>query len=248
MVGKLRNPALAAVCLATLAAVLATSTPAAAQGTAGIRISGAAKNKPFIVLMPGSGGAIPSHWAGVASAQGFAVVSVDVASIFSGRSLLNVSEQEQVQTVGTALQAAQQAGLDMQRWAILGLSKGGTVALLSAGASRPAGTAQPSAVFAFYPGSVGWCPNSHGASTRVHIFYGDADGWGTHRGTRDACRRQAGGNVAYHEYPGVHHGFDRGGAARTVTCCGTSWVDQGNPAATAKARGVVAATLRSVRR
>jgi len=222
------------------------SNPAAAQtyDASSFRIAGkGGKNKPFVIVVPGSGGNIPGHWMSALAGAGYGVVGINLGGIF-GRPLYGVSEQTLAYAVAKAVDAGKEAGFDVNRYAVLGLSKGGTVALISPSyvSSHPA----PKALFAFYPGSLGSCPVSASGSTKVHIFYGDADEWGNFRGTRQACAGRAGGNVQYHEYPGAHHGFD-GGSSGSFSCCGGQFRYQPNGAAKARAMGIVRRELAAMR-
>lgn len=201
------------------------------------KVSGKGKNKPFVVVIPGSGGRIPSHWVSAAVSAGYGVVAVDLGGIF-GRPLYSISESTMAGAVAQAIQVGKDVGFDANRAVLLGQSKGGTVAMIASSNIRSAGLPAPKAVLAFYPGSMGACPLSIGGETKVHIFYGDADDWGNFRGTRQACASRAGGNVVYHEFVGAHHGFDGSGAGSFI-CCGGEFRYQGNSSAAAKARGIV---------
>jgi dienelactone hydrolase len=76
----------------------------------------------------------------------------------------------------------------------------------------------------------------------VHVFYGAADGWGSHQGNRAACRRLAGGSTAFHEYPGAEHGFDAPWQGE-FRAGGNSFRFGPDPTATAAAQTVIAETL-----
>jgi hypothetical protein len=203
------------------------------------------KGKPFMVVIPGSGGNAPQQWVSFATSAGFGVVSVNLGNIY-GRPLYNISESTMAQAVAQAVKVGIEAGFNGNKYALLGLSKGGTVAMIASSNIRSGGSPAPKAVFAFYPGSMGSCPLSASSETAVHIFYGDADEWGNFRGTRQACAGRSGGNVTYHEYAGAHHGFDGSGNGK-FACCGGEFRYQGNGAAAAKAKATVRSTLSQMR-
>lgn len=129
--------------------------------------------------------------------------------------------------------------LDLKRYAVMGLSKGGTAALTST-ARLDNTSPKPDFVFALYPGAVGICPNKHHSSTQVHVFYGELDEWGRHKNTIGACKRMASRkkNAEIHLFPGVHHGYD-GLSSGSFSCCGGSWKYEGNSDATDKTREII---------
>lgn len=230
-----------------LFAVLAP--PALAQSqfdSSSFRIAGkGGKDKPFVIVIPGSSGNIPGQWMSAATSAGFGAVGIELGRIY-GRPLYGVSEHTMAAAVAKAVEVGRQAGFDVNRYALIGTSKGGTVAMVASTAISSAGFPAPKAIFAFYPGSMGSCPLSASGGTRVHIFYGDADEWGNFRGTRSACSAQAGGNVSYHEFPGAHHGFDSSGSGQ-FSCCGGQFRYQPNPQAASRSSAIVRRALSAIK-
>jgi hypothetical protein len=108
-----------------------------------------------------------------------------------------------------ALAQREQPRIDTAQFAVMGAGRRGTEALASATAFA-AGDTLPTAVFAFYPGCAGQCPLAYAADgpTQVHIFYGGRDDWGLQRGGYHRCRQHAGGQISFHEFAEVGHGFD----------------------------------------
>ncbi|MCW0235205.1 MAG: hypothetical protein OJJ21_16510 [Ferrovibrio sp.] len=107
------------------------------------------------------------------------------------------------------LARATQPRIDTAHFAIMGAGRRGTQALSGAGAFAR-GDIPPTAIFAFYPGCADHCPIDYAADgpTQVHIFYGTADDWGMQRGAYRRCHQQAGGQIRFHSFANVGHGFD----------------------------------------
>ena len=170
---------------------------------------------PVVILIEGTGGTRPnarSTWVDWFNARGVAVAQVRSAAARSRQDWSGTSCGLQYSGDGRDvidLARAEQPRIDTSRFALMGLSRGGTEVLNSAKSFRGA-AAQPAAVFALYPGCDGWCATDYArdGATPVHILYGDVDEWGKHRDSYGQCRRLAGGRIVFHNIPGAHHGFD----------------------------------------
>lgn len=170
---------------------------------------------PVVILIEGTGGTRPnarSTWADWFNARGVAVAQVRSAAARNRQDWSGTSCG--LQYTGDArdvidLARTDQPRIDTTRFAVMGFSRGGTEVLNSAKSFR-SGAAQPTAVFAFYPGCEGWCSTDYAKDgpTSVQILYGDLDDWGKHRDSYGQCRRLAGGRIVFHNIPGAHHGFD----------------------------------------
>ncbi len=203
---------------------------------------------PVVLLLEGTGGSSRMHptWGPFLVSRGIAVVQIQSAKARGRRSwegmgcgLMYTDDPR------AALETLRnRPEIDTSRFAVMGFSRGGTEAL--GGARAFAGApAQPAAVFAFYPGCGGVCDSDWGRrapQVPVHIFYGAADGWGNHQGTRAACRWRAGGSITYHEYPGAEHGFD-GPWAGQFRAGGGMFRFGPDPVATEAAQAVIAEVL-----
>jgi dienelactone hydrolase len=170
---------------------------------------------PFVVLLEGTGGTGPTNrnpWVDWFNSRGVGVAQVRSAasrgkSNWSGTSCGLQYRGDARDVVDLA--RMEQPRFDQSRFALMGFSRGGTEVLNSAASFRGA-SAQPSAVFALYPGCEGWCQTDYSkdGSTTVQILYGDRDEWGKYRDSYGQCRRLAGGRISFHSIPGAHHGFD----------------------------------------
>lgn len=170
---------------------------------------------PFVVLIEGTGGTGPtarSPWVEWFNGRGIGVAQVRSAAS-RGKSNWNGASCG-LQYRGDARDAvdlarSERPRFDQSRFALMGFSRGGTEVLNSATSFRGA-PAQPTAVFAFYPGCEGWCQTDYlkEGPTAVQILYGDRDDWGKYRDSYGQCRRLAGGRISFHTIPGAHHGFD----------------------------------------
>ena len=138
----------------------------------------------------------------------------------------------------------EQPRIDTTRFAIIGLSRGGSESLNSHRSFQGA-AAQPTAVFAFYPGCEGWCRTDYPSTgaTAVHILYGDADQWGKLRDTYGQCRRLTGGSIAFHTVPGAHHGFDNRGSGSFTASGGQSFRYEPSPTGLEQARALMRQVL-----
>jgi dienelactone hydrolase len=188
----------------------------------GVRLDGAisvavppgAAKAPVVLLLEGNGGSsrVPEHWSEFFTKRGIAVVQIHSARARGRANWGGTGCGLQYNTdPRTALELLKdRPEIDVSRFAIMGFSRGGTEALNS-GSAFAGDATLPAAVFSFYPGCSGFCATDwprRSDAVPVTIFYGGADMWGAQDGNRGSCRRQAGGSVAYHEFPGAHHGFD----------------------------------------
>jgi dienelactone hydrolase len=203
---------------------------------------------PVVLLLEGNGGSGGMHptWGPFLNARGIAVVQIQSAKARGRRNWEGTGCGLQYAGDPRAvLQTLQtRADIDTTRFAIMGFSRGGTEAL-GGGRAFNGAARQPAAIFAFYPGCGGVCDTDwrHRApQVPVHIFYGAADGWGSHQGTRSSCRRLAGGSIEYHEYPDAQHGFDAPWTGR-FHAGGNSFVFGPEPSAAAAAQAVIADVL-----
>lgn len=204
---------------------------------------------PLVVLIEGTGGFGPNTrhpWVSWFNARGIAVAQVRSAaargkSNWSGTSCVLQYRDDARDVVDLA--RLDQPRIDTTRFAVLGLSRGGTEVLNSARSFRGA-PAQPTAVFAFYPGCEGWCQTDYAKDgpTSVQIFYGDKDDWGQYRDSYAQCRRLAGGRISFHNMPGAHHGFDGTGTG-TFNAAGRTFRYEPNAEALEQARAIVWQTL-----
>jgi dienelactone hydrolase len=208
---------------------------------------GAAK-APVVLILEGTGGSrgVPSNWARFFVERGIAAVLIQSAEARGRRNWAGTGCELQygrdLRRVLAILRDRPE--FDASRFAVMGLSRGGTEAL-GHGFDFAEAPARPAAVFAFYPGCGGICAIDwphHAPGTTVDIFYGAADEWGAHQRNRDACRRNAGGGVLFHEYEGAHHGFDGTGTG-WFSAAGTSFRYAPDPAALAAAQAIVAERL-----
>lgn len=119
---------------------------------------------------------------------------------------------------------AAQPGIDARRLGVLGWSHGGQTVLWTADASSPAvaqAAVRPAALVAFYPGcsalekSPGFTP-----AAPLLVMSGALDDWTAAAPCRRLVQRLAARDstppVAFIEFPGSHHGFDRAHPPREV--------------------------------
>lgn len=204
---------------------------------------------PLVILIEGNGGTRPnarSTWTDWLTARGVAVAQVRSAAARNrqdwsgtGCSLQYSGDARDV----LDLARTEQPRIDTTRFAVMGFSRGGTEVLNSA-KSFSGAPAQPTAVFAFYPGCEGWCSTDYARTgpTSVQILYGDVDDWGKHRDSYGQCRRLAGGKIVFHNIPGAHHGFD-GRSSGTFRASSQVFRYEPNAEALERARAIVWQTL-----
>ena len=119
---------------------------------------------------------------------------------------------------------AAQPGIDARRLGVLGWSHGGQTVLWTADAASPAvaqAAVRPAALVAFYPGcsalekSPGFAPVAP-----LLVMSGALDDWTAAAPCRRLVQRLAARDgappVAFIEFPGSHHGFDRAHPPREV--------------------------------
>ncbi len=200
---------------------------------------------PLVVMIEGTGGFGPNTrhpWVDWFHARGIAVAQVRSAasrgkSNWSGTSCALQYRDDARDVVDLA--RLDQPRVDTTRFAVMGLSRGGSEVLNAARSFRGAAV-QPTAVFALYPGCEGWCQTDwpKDGPTAVHILYGDRDDWGKYRDSYGQCRRLAGGKIAFHNMPGAHHGFD-GHSSGTFNVAGQPFRYEPNAEAVEQARAIV---------
>lgn len=196
---------------------------------------------PVVFFFQHSGGNHGSagQWVEAFGRAGISSVLIDSAGVRGLPNLYSVQYDSDLKPALDAVRADPR--LDLTRYGLMGFSKGGTAAMVSA-SSLDADDPRPDFVFALYPGELGRCPNNHKAEkTAVHIFYGERDEWGLHKGTIAACKGVAArrDNTLYHSMGDVHHGFD-GFHSGSFACCGSRFRYEGDEAAREKLKGLVA--------
>lgn len=204
---------------------------------------------PVVILIEGTGGTRPNArgtWVDWFNARGIAVAQVRSAAARGRQDWSGTSCSLQYSGDGRDvidLARTEQPRIDTNRFALMGLSRGGTEVLNSAKSFRGA-AAQPAAVFALYPGCEGWCSTDYAKDgvTAVDILYGDLDEWGKLRDSYGQCRRLAGGRIVFHNIPGAHHGFD-GRSTGTFRASNQVFRYEPNPQALELARAIVWRTL-----
>jgi dienelactone hydrolase len=125
---------------------------------------------------------------------------------------------------------AAQPGIDARRLGVLGWSHGGQTVLWAADAASPAvsqAAVRPAALVAFYPGcsalekSPGFTP-----AAPLLVMSGALDDWTAAAPCRRLVQRLAARDgtppVAFIEFPGSHHGFDRAHPPREVRNVGST--------------------------
>lgn len=205
---------------------------------------------PLVIMLEGNGGTrqnARSPWVDWFNERGIAVAQVRSAAARNRSDWSGVGcglQYRDDARDAIDLARVEQPRIDTTRFAIIGLSRGGSEALNSHRGFQGA-AAQPSAVFAFYPGCEGWCRTDYPSTgpTAVHILYGDADQWGKLRDTYSYCRRLAGGSIMFHNVPGAHHGFDNRGSGSFTASGGQSFRYEPNPAGLEQARALMRQVL-----
>lgn len=173
---------------------------------------------PAVVIVHGSGGLRETregHWGRELAGTGFAAFAIDA---FGPRGVADTAEDQSrvttAQMVRDAFAAlgflAAHPSIDAARVAVMGMSKGGSVALLSADerAIQPGG-----AVFAahvpLYPGCTVQYRNPRVRAPILMLIGGDDDYTGVKSCVEYAERiRAAGGKIEVKTYRWAHHGFD----------------------------------------
>jgi len=176
-----------------------------------IEIYPAGENSPAVFLLQGSGPVrAHRHWAKWFARHGVSAILIDSAGMRGRKRFGGMHVFDYGQDVPMAMKMVRDTHpeIDLTRFAVMGFSRGATVALKSA--RHFTNGARPSLIFALYPGVGGQCPNSYGNSVETHIFYGNLDDWGTYQGNRAACQRTASKyeRTFFHLLDNAHHGFD----------------------------------------
>ena len=177
---------------------------------------------PAVVLIHGSGGVGRNApvWVGELTSIGVAVFVVDS---FTGRGIGETATDQSRLASGAMIVDAYRAlellathpGIDADRVAVMGFSKGGFVALYSSlvrfqRAWAPAGR-QFAAHLPFYPSCNIQLYEDEKTSRRpIRIFHGEADDWTPIAPCREYVERlrRAGVDAQMIGFPGAHHGFD----------------------------------------
>ena len=202
---------------------------------------------PVVLFLQGTGGGNLNGelWTGWFNSLGIATVLIDNAKARGRSELWGVPSYIESRDITATLELLQNnARVDLNRYAIMGFSKGGTASMESGGYLK-AGQPLPQFVFSLYPGNNGQCPNAYNEPVKVMVFYGDQDDWGTFQGNRDACQRMAESrsNTRFHLLAGAHHGYD--GMVNTHwSCCGQSFVSKSSSKATEETRQIILEAIR----
>jgi len=215
---KIVRPAFASILALGAAIILSacqTTTPESVKPHISIIEPSAgvgSKPYPVVFFVQGTGGG--NHranlWGQRFAQEGIASVAIDNAGLRGRPNLYGIEPWDMASDYAAALRLLEKdPRFDMKRHALMGFSRGGTAAMLS-GTALAADQPKPRTVIAFYPGNLGDCSENLPAETSVHVFYGELDEWGSHRGTRDACRRMAEGKPGrtFHLVKNAHHAFD----------------------------------------
>ncbi|HWM43804.1 MAG TPA: dienelactone hydrolase family protein [Burkholderiales bacterium] len=173
---------------------------------------------PAMVLVHGFDGvseAREGFWARELATLGVVTLVIESFSARSvGTSIANQSSVSTAQGVRDAYAAfgylAAQKEIDAARIGIMGMSRGGSVALRAVD-HRKQGGAGPgfAAAVALYPGCVAQYRNPQ-PSAPIQVLVGAADDYTMVKHCADYLQRirAAGGSVELRVYPGAHHGFD----------------------------------------
>ena len=198
------------------------------------------KKQPFVIFFQGSGGRNDRayKWSQWFSKYGIASVFIDSAGARNKRSLKGINDHG-LDLSPTLKVIKNNPKLDLNHYAVMGFSKGGTAALESA-SSLDDKQPKPDFVFALYPGNSKGCPNSHDKTTKVHVFYGGSDDWGDYKGIRNSCKSMTDwyDNATFHLLKGAEHGYD-GDEEGGFNCCGRYFVKEPNEEALNKTKEVI---------
>jgi dienelactone hydrolase len=172
---------------------------------------------PAVVIVHGSGGvrdAREGFWGRSLAAFGMVALAIDS---FTPRGVKStVDDQSRVPTAQMVRDAfgaldylVKQPFVDPERVALMGMSKGGSVALLAADRRTRAGERMFAAHVPLYPGCTVQYRSPQVAAP-ILMLIGEADDYTGVKTCADyAARiRAAGGSVQLKTYPGVHHAFD----------------------------------------
>lgn len=178
---------------------------------------GAKTRGPAMVLVPGFDGvseAREGFWARELAALGVATMVVE--SFSARRAPTKVGNQSTVSTAQGVRDAyaalgylAGQPEVDPKRIGIMGMSRGGSVALRAVARRKRDGGLRFAAALALYPGCVAQYRNPQ-PSAPVLVLIGERDDYTMVKACADylARMRAAGGTAELRTYPGARHGFD----------------------------------------
>lgn len=173
--------------------------------------------RPAMVLVHGFDGvsqAREGFWARELAALGVATLVIESFSARGvGTSIANQSSVSTAQGVRDAYAAlgylGAQAYVDPARIGIMGMSRGGSVALRAVDRRKVLGGAGFAAAIALYPGCVAQYRNPQPAAPILALI-GERDDYTTIKSCADYLVRirAAGGAAELRTYPGARHGFD----------------------------------------
>jgi len=173
--------------------------------------------RPAMVLVHGFDGvseAREGFWARELAALGMATLVVESFSARGvGTSLANQSSVSTAQGVRDAYAAlgylAAQAYVDPARIGIMGMSRGGSVAMRAVDRRKHGGGPGFAASIALYPGCVAQYRNPQPGAP-IQVLIGSRDDYTMIRTCADYLERMraAGGAAELRIYPGARHGFD----------------------------------------
>jgi dienelactone hydrolase len=173
--------------------------------------------QPAIVLVHGFDGvseAREGFWAREFARMGVATLVIESFSARGvGTTLANQSNVSTAQGVRDAYAAlgflAAQKDVDAARIGIMGMSRGGSVALRAVDHRKHGGGPGFAAAIALYPGCVAQYRNPQ-PSAPIQVLIGGADDYTMIKHCADYLERMrdAGGRAELRVYPGAHHGFD----------------------------------------
>lgn len=172
---------------------------------------------PAMVLVHGFEGvseAREGFWARELAALGVATLVIESFSARKvGTSIVNQSAVSTAQGLRDAYSAlgflATQDYVDAKRIGIMGMSRGGSVAMRAADPRRQGAGPGFAAAIALYPGCVAQYRNPQPGAP-LQVLVGGADDYTDIKHCADYLERirAAGGAVELRIYPGAHHGFD----------------------------------------
>jgi dienelactone hydrolase len=187
-----------------------------------LRIPRTNTRAPAVVLMHGSSGIRTNAFRWADELLGFGV-AVFIVDSFGGRGISDTAtDQSQLDTVAMTLDAyralavlGRHPRIDADRIAVMGFSKGGSVALYSSlrrfQRVHGPGPLMFAAHLGFYPACQRRFIDGEDVSDRpIRIFHGEADDWLPIAPCREYVERlrKAGKDAMLVAYAGAHHGFD----------------------------------------
>ncbi len=204
-----------------------------------VSIEGNNKSPVVFFLQSSAGSNINSQkWARWFANHGIASVFIDSAKIRNRQNLFGVNYGRDLSLALDAVKG--NPHIDLTRYAVMGFSRGGTGALQSRKFLKPDHN-KPDFIFSLYPGDQGKCPNSYIENTRVFVFYGALDNWGTYQNTREACNRMANRfeNTSFVSLANAHHGYDADWTGTWKCCGGNTFSNRPNTAALEETRSII---------